>query len=630
MPRYHNLNDSEIYEDDLDDYSRYYVDEDNGDHYMIRNPNYSRDNEDGYSNEYKDKYGNIITEDIEKYSEFFDDDGNKYRNTIKERSSDRRSSTPAMPAPVAAAPIAAAQPQHSQQPQAEAPVAPFIKPVADNVVKHSKLPTTVSMKSITPVPRVHTSQITLNDFTYDDIPIDKRNIRPKNLMNSKLLKSTNKPITLIFDNAMLSIVTIGDRVYNIGSVLGKSRALVFDIESSNLNIHTHLCLKIAAHGDIVFNKKKLRYIHDNVNDFTDIYDYTADVTFDQNLIFNNIDLGKRVDICVLEKVDTTLDKLCEKLQTGEIFSIRAFSLKFLSYLTWRLIDIANNLIEHGLCYTDMKAANIGIIIRNNRLYVKLIDVDTIDNIARLSTSTTSGRIAPKINIIRMQYLNIFFTIISLLFLDNGSQMCSNKYNQFYHDTNMYNYMSWFDANYNKYKSWFNMNNDYCTQYKYALLVGTYKIIDDFGGTPYFTTQDIEDYFNDLVHRVCDVIMNKGRCVLNENRCNIVADESMNYYFLFIAQCLVVMVAIFKCPPENVMNTVNHLYQAPYDNSIISLDDLYDNVMLDAETSIGVSIVNILRKYAVGYCTDKTCSALKEYGEFFLNIDNINEQGWTYY
>lgn len=247
MPRYHNLNDSEIYEDDLDDYSRYYVDEDNGDHYMIRNPNYSRDNEDGYSNEYKDKYGNIITKDIEKYSEFFDDDGNKYRNTIKERSSDRRSSTPAMPAPVAAA-----QPQHSQQPQAEAPVAPFIKPVAENVVKQTRLPT-ATMKSITPVPRVHTSQITLNDFAYN---MPKRNIRPKKLMNSKLLKSTNKPIKLIFDNAMLSIVTIGDRVYNIGSVLGKSRALVFDIESSNLNIHTHLCLKIAAHGDIVINKKK--------------------------------------------------------------------------------------------------------------------------------------------------------------------------------------------------------------------------------------------------------------------------------------------------------------------------------------------------------------------------------------
>lgn len=344
--------------------------------------------------------------------------------------------------------------------------------------------------------------------------------------------------------------------------------------------------------------------------------------FDTDLIINDVELGMNIDICVLEKVDITLDKLCEKLQTS---TVRAFSYKFLSYVTWRLIYIANNLIEHNLCYTDMKAANIGIIVRNNRLYVKLIDVDTIDNVGRLSTSSTSGRVAPNINIIRIQYLNIFFTIISLLFLDNSTQMCSDKYNQFYHDTQMYNYMSWFDTNYDKYKDqWYKIENGYCTQYKYALLVGTYKIIDDFFGNPNFTTQDIADYYEGIVHRVCDVILNKGRCVMTEYGCNIVADGSISPYFLFIAQCLVIMVAIFKCPPQNVMFTVNNLLKAPRDNTIISLDNLYDNVMLDAETSIGVSIVNILRKYAVGYCMDETCSDLEAYGEYFLNIDNINE------
>lgn len=513
------------------------------------------------------------------------------------------------------------QPNTSKKSNTQKP-APFIKPVG-NDIKHSQLPSykTTTMKSITPVPSVHTSQITINDFAYDDVHLDNKNFNVKKSVKSSLFKSANKNINVIFNNNTLSVVTIGDRIYNIGNTLGKSRALVFDIESSNLNIHTHLCLKIAPHGDIVFSKKKLQYIHQHADDFTDVYDYSSDVTFAKNLIINDIDLGKRVDICILEKVDTTLDKLCEKLLTRENFSIKAFSVEFLSYITVRLIEIANNLISNNFCYTDIKAANIGINIHNNKLSIKLIDVDTIDTVAQLSTYTTSGRISPNINIIRMQYLNIFFTIISLLFLDRGSTMCSPNYNQFYYGQRMYNYMTWFDDNYNKYKTWFNRNIDYCTQYKYALLVGTYKIIDDFGGTPYFTTQDIADYYYNIVASVCDVITNKGRCVLTENGCNIVADESRPDYFMFIAQCLVIMVAIFTCPPQNVMFTVNALFQAPYDNTFISQDDLYANVMLDAETSIGVSVVNILRKYAVGYCTDNTCSALKEYGEYFLNIDN---------
>lgn len=513
------------------------------------------------------------------------------------------------------------QPNTSKESNTQKP-APFIKPVG-NDIKHSQFPShkTTTMKSITPVPSVHTSQITINDFAYDDVHLDNKNFNVKKSVKSSLFKSANKNINVIFNNNTLSVVTIGDRIYNIGNTLGKSRALVFDIESSNLNIHTHLCLKIAPHGDIVFSKKKLQYIHQHADDFTDVYDYSSDVTFAKNLIINDIDLGKRVDICILEKVDTTLDKLCEKLLTRENFSIKAFSVEFLSYITVRLIEIANNLISNNFCYTDIKAANIGINIHNNKLSIKLIDVDTIDTVAQLSTYTTSGRISPNINIIRMQYLNIFFTIISLLFLDRGSTMCSPNYNQFYYGQRMYNYMTWFDDNYNKYKTWFNRNIDYCTQYKYALLVGTYKIIDDFGGTPYFTTQDIADYYYNIVASVCDVITNKGRCVLTENGCNIVADESRPDYFMFIAQCLVIMVAIFTCPPQNVMFTVNALFQAPYDNTFISQDDLYANVMLDAETSIGVSVVNILRKYAVGYCTDNTCSALKEYGEYFLNIDN---------
>lgn len=267
------------------------------------------------------------------------------------------------------------QPNTSKKSNTQKP-APFIKP-AGNDIKHSQLPSykTATMKSITPIPSVHTSQITIDDFAYDDVHLDNKNFNVKKSVKSSLFKSANKNINVIFNNNTLSVVTIGDRIYNIGNTLGKSRALVFDIESSNLNIHTHLCLKIAPHGDIVFSKKKLQYIHQHADDFTDVYDYSSDVTFAKNLIIDDIDLGKRVDICILEKVDTTLDKLCEKLLTRENFSIKAFSVEFLSYITVRLIEIANNLISNNFCYTDIKAANIGINIHNNKLSIKLIDVD---------------------------------------------------------------------------------------------------------------------------------------------------------------------------------------------------------------------------------------------------------------
>lgn len=635
MPRYHNLNDSEIYENNLNDYSRYYVDEDNGDHYMIRNPNYPHDNQDGYSYEYKDKNGNIITKDLEKYSVFFDEDGNEYRNTIIKRSdsdSDKRSSTPDMPAPVA--------PQSVNKQVVQQQVA-LMQPVTDGVVKHSRLPTTVSMKSITPVQMMYTRPelLPINNYVlYNDMPT-VMNFRPNKPTNSRSFNSTNKKfINLTVDGNTLSTVTIGNYQFNIGRMIGKSRAIMYEIESSNLGINIPLCIKIAKHGNIVFNQRKLQHIAEYNNDFANVYYYFANVNFDTDLTLNGTKLGNSIDICVLEKTTTTLDKLFEDLKGKNIFSVKAFSFKFLSYLTWRLIKIANNLISRGLCYTDMKAENIGLSSDriNQHLYIKLIDVDTIDVAAHTSTVTTSGRIAPNINIIRMQYLNIFFTIISLLFLDNSNHMCSNTYSQYYVGSEMHNYMNWFDATNNDivYNSWLSKpTNVECIQYKYALLVGTYKIIDDFfGGNPRFTLADIYNQYWDIVRRVCDVILNKDRCRQDENGCNIITDVCDNReYFSFIAQCLVIMVAMFKCPPNAVPEVVNKLLNAPYDNTFKSYNDLFDDVMLDAETSIGVSITNILRRYTVGYCTDEICSNLKEYGQTFLNIDNnINEQGWAYY
>lgn len=574
---YHNS--SEIYEDDLDDYSRDYDNDDNDNEYRTTNVTRSNSN----------PLNSVSSRSTQSSSS---------NNSSSSKSTQQLQ--PLVPM--------------MQQPDTPEP-APFIKPVGKDIKTSqlSKNYTTVTMKSVPP--RVHTSQLLANDFTNNNMYV-KRNIGPKKFVNQRQFQSINKNkhINFIFDNTTLSVVTIGDYIYNIGNMLGKSRSLIFDIESSNTNIRTPLCIKIAVHDDIVFTNKQLQYINNNTDDFIEVYYYSSDVIFNQNLILNGVDLGNRIDICILEKIDTTLDKLCEKLLKYNS-SIKTFSVKFLSCLTARLINIISRLNSYGFYYTDIKAENIGIAIYNNNLIVKLIDADTVDTIAKLATAQTSGRISPNISTIRMQYLNLFFTIISLLFLNQDSTMCSSNYDKFYYQDAVHNYMSWFGNNRNE-------SFENCLQYKYALLIGTYKIIENFFGSNGFTANDIYYSYGYILVNVCDVITNKGRCVLTENGCSVVADRPE--YFMFIAHCLVIMVAIFLCEQQDVINVVGKMFFDFYtidDSTFISEDDFYAYVMLDAETPIGVSIVNSLRKYAVSYCNDKTCSALKAYGEYFLNIDN---------
>ena len=637
----------EINKNNLDDYSRFYVVDSNNSKYMVRNPNYNRENNDEYSRIYYDEDGNIISNSIDKYTSFIDEDDNEYRqykcslfgksqNTNNENEnesqsyensseyseydeddSDEQSSTNNM----------------IMQPPAPAPApAQIIRPVAENTVRQSKLSThEASGMDVLPITPITNHQ---NDII--DIFV-RNNIYYKNFNSDhlKLLKprsSKNRNIKFMFNNNNeLSAVMIENCIYTIGKMIGKSRALVYEITSSNLNINVKLCLKIAEHGNISFNYAKLGFIEQHQNDYAQVYNYSSNVTFDNKMILDGYDLGNSVDICVLEQIDNTLDQLCDDLRNQEkgLIDVKTFSFKFLSYLTKRLIEIATTLITNGLYYADMKAANIGITMRDSQYSVKLIDVDTINSFGSLSigaksgkfvsTDTTTGRIAPNINIVRIQYLNIFFTIFSLLFLDDYKTMCSNKYNQFYRGK-MYNYMSWVN-NDKRYTAWMNTHNTDCEQYKYALLIGTYKIIEDYGGIKEFNNKYIYAYYNDILQSVYNVIMNNGRCVQSE----------YYNYFMFIAHCLVIMVAIFTCPLNEIISTVFILFEKPYvdnggsgiPNTFNLYDDIYENVMLDAETSIGVSVVNALRKYAVGYCMDETCEALQYYIQRILDIDTIN-------
>ena len=673
--KYYDVKGKEINKNDLNNYSRFHVIDSNDSYYMVRNPNYHRDNAGNYSHEYRDE-GEIITHGLDNYSTYYDENGNKYKqykqykrslfgksqNTDNESTQSSESAQTPFIRPIANE-LPLTPPIRSVAPAPAQPLeGTLIRPVAGNEVRQTKLPKPVKrnmrdrsqmsnmpaklnnveiagLPSYSAVVNARNMNVIPDDsddpvtqFVHKDIPLDDIHFESNRINSSNV--STNGLVNFSFDrDGKLSLVTIGNRKYNIGSLLGKSRAFVYEITSSNLKINTNMCLKIAEHGDISFTNKKLRHILYHPDDFIRVYDYISDVEFEENLTLHvpeeyfDYTFNGNVDICILERVDKTLDQMCDDLRNQEkgLIGVKAFSYKFLYILTQRLINIADNLVKNELCYTDIKAPNIGINIRDNQYSVKLIDVDTIDDYGELSTPYTSGRIARNINIIRIQYLNIFFTIFSLLFLDDYKTMCSPKYGKFYRGTKINDYMSWVN-NDDQFGSWIKKYGQ-CSQYKYALLVGTYKIIED-GYNRNFNIIDITKDYYDIISRVYEVILNKGRC----NDCNIVTDNGYNsYFFLFIAQCLVIMIAIFKSDliKDNyfyVTNVINTLFKNPYkDDKTISVHEKYEDVMLDAETSIGVSIVNILRKYAVGYCMDDTCEALKAYGEHFLNIDSNGNQ-----
>lgn len=425
--------------------------------------------------------------------------------------------------------------------------------------------------------------------------------------------SRDSKVTFVFSDVSKQ-VTIGDHTYLIGQTIGKSNALVMDaypIGETHKNTKLPpLCLKIAEHGLIDLDDKKIQYINDHPDDFTRIYNYGSNVTFNTDIIFDYFSFGKSIDICIMEKVSTTLSQVCKNVETSQ----EQFSLRFLNFITQRLLAIINDLTEHGYYYIDLKPANIGLIDAGNHVSLKLIDVDSITDDTRhaLGTYYTSGKVSPNINITRLQYLNIFFTVISLLFFDHVHVMCSVDYSKFNYDEAMRLYMNWFNPNNSKQHSkWLYSSEVNCVYYKYALLIGTYKIIENYLSKPDFSMNEVLYDFNEIVKAVSNVITNN--------------QDHKSYYFEFIAQCLVVMFLIFLCSPKDIPKLVNKYmkstlisYQSKdFEVANTSVKDIF----IEPQVLIGVSIVNAMRRYITSYCNDQSCNALRKYGDYFLNTDS---------
>lgn len=427
--------------------------------------------------------------------------------------------------------------------------------------------------------------------------------------------SLDSKVTFVFSNASNQVM-INKHAYLIGNIIGKSNALVMDVFPINAtldNPNVPLCLKIAKHGLIDLNDEKIKYINAHGDDFTSVYEYVPAATFDTDISIANITFGKTIDICIMEKVTTTLSQVCMRLEASQ----EQFSFRFLNFVTQRLLEIVNNLTAAGYYYTDLKPANIGLTFIGNQVVLKLIDIDSISKnmYYTLSTYYTSGKVSPKINITRLQYLNIFFTVISMLFFDHAHIMCSVDYSKFNYDQAMRLYMNWFNPiNSKQHDKWLRSSEVECVYYKYALLIGTYKIIEEYLNKPDFTMNDVLINFNEIVKTVSNVIS------LNQ--------DHKSYYFEFIAQCLVVMFLIFLCSPDDIPKLVNTYmksklvsYQGKYfTESYISVKDSF----IEPQVLIGVSIVNAMRKYITKYCNDTSCAALRKYGDYFLNTDNTKD------
>lgn len=407
---------------------------------------------------------------------------------------------------------------------------------------------------------------------------------------------TNNQVMLKVVDGSLKEVLIGKQTLKIGDVLGKSNAIVWHINSSPIN--TPMCLKISAGGKTDLNEDKIQYINNHPNDFTKIYYFDPNIDFKSEFELE----GKKfttIDICILDEVQKTVGDFCKMLMDyNSMNSIsRTFSYNFIGTVLYRLVDIITTLNKSGYYYTDLKPANIGVIDVGDHFEFKLIDVDSIfkDESGMLHTSYTTGYINNNISLMRIQYLNIVFTIISLLFIDNGHEMCTKDFGQYRKDDKMYNFMKWF-----------NKSSSYCGEYKYILLIGTYMIIQRYFNTTSISVEMIISYYNKIIKNV-----NK-----------IITDNRPNDYFEFIAKVLVIMIAVILIQDVSLLPNIIPLFvnNGPTIPLVpVTNNNILDTINLQPHVSNGLMIVDYIHYYITQQCNDPECSVMDTYGKYFMDI-----------
>lgn len=413
----------------------------------------------------------------------------------------------------------------------------------------------------------------------------------------------NDKFTLNVVDGSLKTLSFNNKTFNIGKVLGKSNAIVWNIDSGRIALNasqtfnTPICLKISEGGKTELDDEKIKYINAHSKDFTRIYYFFPNVRFDSTVVLEDKKF-KTLDICILEKVDATVEDSCNYIMNYNYSYSPSitFSYNFINKVSNRLLEIIGSLVRSGYYYTDLKPANIGVVEIDNHYDFKLIDVDSIfkERYDMINTLYTSGSINNNISLMRIQYLNIMFTIISLLFNDDGTTMCSKDYGQFRIEDKMYSYMKWFNK------------KTRCGEYKYTLLIGTYMVMAQYFGTSKITVNMIMSSYDNIV----------------DDLNNIITAYRPSGYFRFIAKILISMIVIILMQdeydlPDAIPLFVNEPPNLPTEP--VTEKNTLSEISIQPHVPNGVAIVNYLQYYITQYCKDSNCTPVSLYGDYFSNV-----------
>lgn len=400
-----------------------------------------------------------------------------------------------------------------------------------------------------------------------------------------------KRIELTYNNERL--------VLNVLDVLGASNAVVYNVETAT-RMPTKLCLKIAPSGTINLDEEKINYINSHSEDFARIYYFQNNIELPAPIIFQATKNPKKTrewqnfDLLLMEKTPYTLDGILNKLPDNYHLSINV-----LNCLLMSLIRMCNNMVEAGYYYTDLKPANIGIVKYKNGLTFKLIDVDSLFNDSKhfLHTSYTTGSIQRKYNLIRIQYLNIFFTLFAVLFNDKSDVICSNDFGIYMINNNIVDFISNID-NYSL----------TCSHYKYTIIIGTISILQylcNENKIDNLTAEIINKYYNFMCEYLADY--------LSENK----SSELFNFVS---RMCITMVYIILQKNSSNIIKFIHKKFNMENNNEIcyfLANDSMYEKSIFPMIT-IGLGFVNIFYKILTRSCDENQCSNFTYSGNLIYN------------
>ena len=417
-----------------------------------------------------------------------------------------------------------------------------------------------------------------------------------NIINSKLtdiLIFYKDSITININNNIKYLIKVQD-------ILGASNAIVYNINlfMNDTFYKDKYCLKLAPGGTINLNNNKINFINTHSNYFIKVLYFQKNIILDKPFVL----FGKEwedFDLLIMEKVDTTLEAVCDKLKHYQYINENV-----LECLLSKLLMLSFLMQDNNYYYLDIKPANIGIIKNGNESVFKLIDVDSLMTIHDkiIITNYTSGFITKESSsndrLFISQIFTVFYAIFAILFNDKFNLMCDSNfliYNKDYMLIKMFESIEQTLAL-------------KCSQYKYIILIAscilgtqylnaknidittdTYDIIinnaDDF---IQHLSNFLQQYFNILTTFIAKIIYSLFTLIVltNQDKYHNNEDQQKLLYKLF----------------NNIFNINDVINNEYYDtNTMIKINDIYRQHM-----NIGFIIVDSLYKYISQTC-DKDCT-----------------------